>query len=89
MTLKSVVISSGGDAIDVLVNATFQIETVLLTTVISLVYTLAIIIGLLGAIRVYKKWNRGDRNVESDVLGWGGSCVFLLASVEFVKQLML
>ena len=36
------------------------------------------IVGLAGGIRVYVKWNNGDHEIQKDIIGWGGSCVFLL-----------
>jgi len=36
------------------------------------------IVGLAGGIRVYVKWNNGDHEVQKEIIGWGGACVFLL-----------
>lgn len=36
------------------------------------------IIGLAGGIRVYVKWNNGDHEIQKEIIGWGGACVFLL-----------
>ena len=36
------------------------------------------IVGLAGGIRVYVKWNNGDHEIQKDVIGWAGACVFLL-----------
>ena len=36
------------------------------------------IVGLAGGIRVYVKWNRGDHEIQKEIIGWGGACVFLL-----------
>jgi hypothetical protein len=35
------------------------------------------IVGIVGAIRVYSKWNSGDQDINKELMGWGGSCVFL------------
>jgi hypothetical protein len=36
------------------------------------------IVGLAGGIRIYVKWNNGDHEIQKDIIGWGGACVFLL-----------
>lgn len=38
------------------------------------------LVGLVGGLRVFSKWNSsGNRGeVNSDIMAWGGSCVFLL-----------
>ncbi|AYD49483.1 DUF4134 domain-containing protein [Arachidicoccus soli] len=36
------------------------------------------IVGLAGGIRVYVNWNNGEREIQKELIGWGGACVFLL-----------
>lgn len=43
------------------------------------------IVGVVGAIRVYSKWNSGDQDINKELMGWGGSCVFLVVSSLVVK----
>jgi hypothetical protein len=43
------------------------------------------IVGIVGAIRVYSKWNQGDQDINKELMGWGGSCVFLVVSALIVK----
>lgn len=43
------------------------------------------IIGLVGAVRVYLKWNAGDQDVQKAVMGWMGSCIFLVISGVVIK----
>lgn len=43
------------------------------------------IVGLVGAIRVYMKWNSGDQDVQKSLMGWMGSCIFLVVSGVIVK----
>ena len=38
------------------------------------------IVGVVGAIRIYIKWNNGDQDVTKAIVGWGGACLFLLLS---------
>ena len=43
------------------------------------------IIGIVGAVRVYSKWNSGDQDINKEIMGWGGSCVFLVVSALIIK----
>lgn len=43
------------------------------------------LVGLVGAVRVYLKWNSGDQDVQKAVMGWMGSCIFLVVSGVVVK----
>lgn len=43
------------------------------------------IVGIVGAIRVYSKWNSGDNDINKEIMGWGGSCVFLVVSSLVIK----
>jgi len=43
------------------------------------------IIGLIGGIRIYIKWNSGDQDVQKSVMGWMGSCIFLVLVGVIVK----
>jgi len=43
------------------------------------------IVGIVGAIRVYSKWNSGDQDINKELMGWGGSCVFLVVSALIIK----
>ena len=43
------------------------------------------LVGSVGAVRVYLKWNSGDQDVQKAVMGWMGSCIFLVVSGVVVK----
>lgn len=43
------------------------------------------IVGIVGGIRVYSKWNSGDNDINKELMGWGGSCVFLVVSSVVIK----
>lgn len=43
------------------------------------------IVGIVGGIRVYSKWNSGDGEINKELMGWGGSCVFLVVSSVIIK----
>lgn len=43
------------------------------------------VVGLIGGIRVYIKWNSGDQDVQKSIMGWFGSCLFLVTVGIVVK----
>ena len=45
----------------------------------TLIYALAAIIALVGAIKVFMAWNSGERDVQKMVINWFGACIFLVA----------
>lgn len=63
--------------------------TTTLKTYIAPVTTITLVIGgivgIIGAIRVYSKWNSGDQDINKELMGWGGSCVFLVVSSLVIK----
>ena len=44
----------------------------------DLMYAIGAVAGLVGAIKVYQKWNGGDHDTGKVASAWFGSCVFLV-----------
>ena len=44
----------------------------------TLILVIGGIVGLVGAIRVFIKWQNGDQDINKHLVGWLGACVFLL-----------
>lgn len=44
----------------------------------NLMYAIGAVSGLVGAIKVYQKWNSGDHDTGKVASAWFGSCVFLV-----------
>ncbi|MDO5664488.1 MAG: DUF4134 family protein [Bacteroidia bacterium] len=44
----------------------------------TLMYAIGGVVGLVGGIRVYVKWNNGDQDVNKELMMWGGALIFLL-----------
>lgn len=47
--------------------------------VAQLIFAIAAIIALVGAIKIFMAWNSGERDVSKMVIGWFGACIFLVA----------
>lgn len=52
----------------------------------SLMYAVGAIVGLIGAIKVYQKWNSGDHDTGKVAAAWFGSCVFLVIVATVIKS---
>jgi len=44
----------------------------------NLILAIGAIVGLIGGVRCYIKWNTGDNDVQKSIMGWMGSSVFLM-----------
>jgi len=51
----------------------------------NLILAVGAIVGLIGGVRCYIKWNTGDQDVMKSVMGWGGACVFLVIVGVVIK----
>lgn len=45
---------------------------------VSLMYAIGAIVGLIGAVKVFNKWNSGEPDTGKVAAAWFGSCVFLV-----------
>ena len=52
----------------------------------NLMYAIGAITGLVGAIKVYSKWNHGDHDTGKVAAAWFGSCVFLVVVATVLKS---
>ncbi len=50
-----------------------------------LMYAVGAIVGLIGAVKVYQKWNAGDHDTGKVAAAWFGSCVFLVVVVTVIR----
>nr|DAC75594.1 TPA_exp: conjugative transposon protein TraE [Elizabethkingia anophelis]DAC75677.1 TPA_exp: conjugative transposon protein TraE [Elizabethkingia anophelis]DAC76058.1 TPA_exp: conjugative transposon protein TraE [Elizabethkingia anophelis]DAC76121.1 TPA_exp: conjugative transposon protein TraE [Elizabethkingia anophelis]DAC76300.1 TPA_exp: conjugative transposon protein TraE [Elizabethkingia anophelis] len=44
------------------------------------------VVGLIGGVRIYNKWSNGDQDINKEVVGWGGACLFLIIVPQFVSS---
>lgn len=51
----------------------------------NLMYAVGAIVGLIGAVKVYQKWNAGDQDTGKVAAAWFGSCVFLVVVATVIK----
>jgi hypothetical protein len=51
----------------------------------NLMYAVGAIVGLIGAVKVYQKWNGGDPDTGKVAAAWFGSCVFLVVVSTVIR----
>ena len=51
----------------------------------NLMYAVGAILGLIGAVKVYQKWNSGDHDTGKVAAAWFGSCVFLVVVTSVIR----
>jgi hypothetical protein len=52
----------------------------------NLMYAVGAILGLIGAVKVYQKWNHGDHDTGKVAAAWFGSCIFLVIVATVIKS---
>lgn len=52
----------------------------------NLMYAVGAIVGLIGAIKVFNKWNSGDHDTGKVAAAWFGSCVFLVVVATVIRS---
>ncbi len=57
--------------------------------VTTVVYIIAAIVGLIGALRVYNNWQGGKDNVMQSAGGWLGACLFILVANTFLREMFV
>lgn len=77
----SVAIAQGAQGIDA---ASSELITYV-DPVANMILILGAIVGLIGGVRVYIKWNSGDQDVQKAIMGWFGSCLFLIIVGIIIK----
>src|ERR1700761_7975059 len=66
-------------------QATTQVKSYFATGT-NLMYAIGAIVGLVGAIKVYKKWNDGEHDTGKVASSWFGSCIFLVVVATVLKS---
>lgn len=66
-------------------EATTQVKSYFATGT-NLMYAIGAIVGLVGAVKVYKKWNDGEHDTGKVASSWFGSCIFLVVVATVLKS---
>lgn len=52
---------------------------------ILLMYAIGAVSGIIGAVKVYQKWNAGEQDAMKTAASWFGSCIFLVVVATILK----
>ncbi|TKK64716.1 DUF4134 domain-containing protein [Ilyomonas limi] len=52
----------------------------------NLMYAIGAVSGIIGAVKVYQKWNQGDHDTGKVAAAWFGSCIFLVIVATVLKS---
>ena len=52
----------------------------------DLVYAIGAVVGLIGAVKVFNKWNSGEPDTNKVAAAWFGSCIFLVIVATVLKS---
>lgn len=52
----------------------------------QLMYAVGGLLGLIGAVKVFQKWNNGDPDTAKVAAAWFGSCVFLVVVTTVIES---
>lgn len=66
-------------------EATNQVKSYFATGT-NLMYAIGAIVGLVGAIKVYKKWSDGEHDTGKVASSWFGACIFLVVVSTVLKS---
>lgn len=52
----------------------------------DLMYAIGAVVGLVGAVKVFNKWNAGEPDTGKVAAAWFGSCIFLVVVATVLKS---
>ena len=52
----------------------------------NLMYAIGAVLGIVCAIKVYRKWNEGEPDTNRVAAAWFGSCIFLVVVATVIKS---
>jgi hypothetical protein len=52
----------------------------------NLMYAIGAVLGLVGAVKVFQKWNGGDQDTGKVASAWFGSCIFLVVVATVLQS---
>jgi hypothetical protein len=67
------------------INAAGSELVTYLDPISTLILAIGAVVGLIGGIRVFVIWNSGERDINKEIMGWFGSCIFLVLVSVVIK----
>lgn len=54
----------------------------------ALMKGIAVVVAIVGGIRIFNKWQNGDQDVTKEIIGWVGALIFILLVPTFVEAIL-
>lgn len=67
------------------INAAGSELATYLDPISTLILAIGAVVGLIGGVRVFILWNSGERDINKELMGWFGSCIFLVLVSVVIK----
>lgn len=83
LLLQTIAFAQGGGSTGI--NAATSSLKSYVNPVSLLILAIGAVVGLIGGVRVYIKWNAGDQDINKELMSWGGSCLFLVLVSVVIK----
>jgi len=80
-----VVIAQTGDGDAGIRQATDMVKGYFATAT-TLLYAVGAVVGLVGAVKIFQKWNSGEPDTSKIAAAWFGSCIFLVVVATVLKS---
>jgi len=87
MLIVSITFAQGTAGLTTGLDAARQSLNDYIDPIVNIVMVIGGIVGVIGAIRIYQKWQSGDQDINKEIVGWGGSAVFLVLAPIVVKAI--
>ena len=55
----------------------------------KLIYAVGAVVGMIGGIKVYKKFSSGDPDTSKTAASWFGACIFLIVAATILRSFFL
>lgn len=52
----------------------------------NLMYAIGAVLGVIGAVKVFQKWNAGEPDTSKVAAAWFGSCIFLVVVATVLQS---
>lgn len=52
----------------------------------DLMYAIGAVVGIIGAVKVFNKWNAGEPDTSKVAAAWFGSCIFLVVVATVLQS---
>lgn len=82
LTMNYVMAQDGASGIN---SATTQVKSYF-DAGCNLMYAIGAVVGIIGAVRVFNKWNSGEPDTNKVAAAWFGSCIFLVVVATILKS---